>query len=73
ELVWDGGLAMFSAGRTGSALWRFEPSGPDRWRCTSGGNNGETLQVLRDDAGQPLELEIATYVFSRDPWPAVVR
>jgi hypothetical protein len=73
ELTWDGGLAMFAAGRTGMTPWRFTRVGPDEWRCHSGMNDGETMYVLRDTTGTAVELDIATFIFSRDPWPAVVR
>jgi CubicO group peptidase (beta-lactamase class C family) len=48
--------------------WRFTPVGPDRWRCHSGTNDGEVLVVRRSRTGAVVALEIATAVFTRDPW-----
>ena len=49
--------------------WRFTPDGPDRWRCRSGSNDGEVLRVRRGRTGGVAALDIATFVFTRDPWP----
>jgi CubicO group peptidase (beta-lactamase class C family) len=48
--------------------WRFTRAGPDRWRGLSGQNTGEILAVLRDPDGRVTGLDIATFVFSRDPF-----
>jgi CubicO group peptidase (beta-lactamase class C family) len=48
--------------------WRFVPDGPDRWRGAAGMNDGEPLLVRRGPAGAVSALEIATFVFTRDPW-----
>jgi hypothetical protein len=47
--------------------WRFGREGPDRWRGLTGENAGEVLQVLRTPEGAADRLDIATFVFSRDP------
>jgi CubicO group peptidase (beta-lactamase class C family) len=47
--------------------WRFAPEGVDRWRGTTGCNDGEVLAVRRDPAGGVEALDIATFVFTRDP------
>jgi hypothetical protein len=60
-----GDLIAHTAGR--SAL-RFSPEGPDRWRGRSGTQDGEILTVIRDPAGRPVALDIATFVFTRDPF-----
>jgi CubicO group peptidase (beta-lactamase class C family) len=46
---------------------RFVREAPDRWRGVDGANEGEVLAVLRDDEGAVDRLDIATFVFSRDP------
>ena len=46
---------------------RFTSEAPDRWRGRSGMNEGEILTVLRDPAGAVDRLDIATFVFGRDP------
>jgi CubicO group peptidase (beta-lactamase class C family) len=54
-----------------AGAWRFVPDGPDRWRCRSGMNDGELLRVRRGRNGAVAALDIATFVFTRDPWPAL--
>ncbi|WP_438871424.1 serine hydrolase domain-containing protein [Paractinoplanes lichenicola] len=46
---------------------RFTREGPDRWRGIEGENEGEVLQILRDEEGAVDGLDIATFVFRRDP------
>lgn len=47
---------------------RFVRQSRDRWRGTAGMNAGEVLAVLRGPDGAAERLDIATFVFSRDPW-----
>jgi CubicO group peptidase (beta-lactamase class C family) len=68
EAHWDGELVLDGLTQPGPA-WRFTPDGEDRWRCHSGTNDGEILQVRRGDDGSIVALDIATFVFSRQPWP----
>ncbi|HEX8631498.1 MAG TPA: serine hydrolase domain-containing protein [Catenuloplanes sp.] len=60
-------LVMSCLADPGSTPWRFVREGTDRWRGRSGGNDGEVLAVLRDPAGAVRALDIATFVFTRDP------
>jgi CubicO group peptidase (beta-lactamase class C family) len=60
-------LVMQPVGGSGKAPWRFVREAPDRWRGTAGANEGEVLAVLRDPEGRVAQLDIATFVFSRDP------
>jgi hypothetical protein len=53
------------------APWRFVLDGADRWRCRSGMNDGEVMLVHRSRSGAVSSLDIATFVFTRDPWPAM--
>jgi CubicO group peptidase (beta-lactamase class C family) len=46
---------------------RFVREAPDRWRGVDGQNEGEVLAVLRGDDGEVTGMDIATFVFSRDP------
>jgi CubicO group peptidase (beta-lactamase class C family) len=46
---------------------RFVREAPDRWRGVDGENEGEVLAVLRDADGEVDRIDIATFVFSRDP------
>lgn len=56
---------------SGATPWRFRPDGPDRWRCHSGMNDGELLRVHRAANGSVAALDIASLVFTREPWPSV--
>jgi len=51
--------------------WRFRQEGPGQWRGTAGMNHGEPLTVRRSRSGAVVALDIATFVFTRDPWPAM--
>ncbi|MCO8276405.1 beta-lactamase family protein [Actinoplanes sp. TRM 88003] len=46
---------------------RFTREAPDRWRGIEGDNEGELLTLLRDDETHVTAIDIATFVFSRDP------
>ncbi|MDI6105782.1 serine hydrolase domain-containing protein [Actinoplanes sp. NEAU-A12] len=46
---------------------RFAREAPDRWRGLSGPNEGEILRILRTPEGTVDRLDIATFIFSRDP------
>jgi CubicO group peptidase (beta-lactamase class C family) len=46
---------------------RFVREGPDRWRGVEGDDEGEILAVVRDPDGAADKIDIATFVFSRDP------
>nr|MDT0659669.1 serine hydrolase domain-containing protein [Micromonospora sp. DSM 115978] len=68
EAGWaDGELVLRHLDAAAGQPWRFAPAGTDRWRGRSGMNNGETLLVRRDAAGRVRTLDIATFVFTRDP------
>jgi CubicO group peptidase (beta-lactamase class C family) len=47
----------------------FAPDGDDRFRVVSGPERGELLQIVRDDAGDPVKLYWATYPFTRSSKP----
>ncbi|MDW5328187.1 serine hydrolase domain-containing protein [Plantactinospora sp. KLBMP9567] len=47
--------------------WRFGRDATGRWQGRSGMNDGEILAVRRDPAGAATALDIATFVFTRDP------
>jgi hypothetical protein len=73
EVAWDVAgrqLVMSAQSSPGAAPWRFTPHGPDRWRCRSGVNDGEIMTVRRGGTGAVTALEVATFVFARDPWAA---
>ncbi|GAA4440859.1 serine hydrolase domain-containing protein [Phytohabitans houttuyneae] len=65
DATWEKGELVIT--RAGREPWRFAAEGADRWRCHSGVNDGETLAVRRDGAGGVAALDIATFVFTRDP------
>jgi CubicO group peptidase (beta-lactamase class C family) len=73
QAAWDTGtreLVVSAVGQPG-APWRFVPDGQDRWRCRSGDNDGELMRVRRGRTGAVSALDIATFVFTRDPWPSL--
>jgi CubicO group peptidase (beta-lactamase class C family) len=45
----------------------FAAAGEDRFRAVAGREEGELLRVVRDDAGEPVELWWAGYPFRREP------
>jgi hypothetical protein len=63
----DGELVMTSLTVPGATPWRFAADGPDRWRCRAGSNDGEVLTVCRAGDGTVEALDIATFVFTRQP------
>jgi CubicO group peptidase (beta-lactamase class C family) len=69
EVGWEAeaGELMVTPLSTGGEPWRFAPEGADRWRGTAGMNDGELLLVRREPGGEVRALEIATFVFTRDP------
>lgn len=69
EVSWDGPAAelVVAPVPAGGTPWRFTAEGPDRWRGRSGMNTGELLTVRRDPTGAVDTLDIATFVFTRDP------
>ena len=66
EVGWDGELVMRPLAAPGD-VWRFTPDGTDRWRCRSGSNRGEWLTVRRAPDGGVAALDVATWIFTRDP------
>jgi CubicO group peptidase (beta-lactamase class C family) len=74
EAAWDAGtreLVISSLQLPRGAPWRLRPQGTDVWRCFSGDNDGEVMLVRRGRGGAPVALDIATFVFTRDPWPSL--
>ena len=64
-------LVVRAVGDAAAVPWRFTPEGTDRWRCHSGMNDGEAMLVRRNRSGGVVAMDIATFVFTRDPWPAL--
>jgi CubicO group peptidase (beta-lactamase class C family) len=69
DLSWDAdaGEIVFGTVSAGKTPTRFGPEGTDRWRGRSGADAGEVLQVRRDESGAVAALDIATFVYARDP------
>jgi CubicO group peptidase (beta-lactamase class C family) len=66
EARWDGALVLRGTA-PGAESWRFTKEAPDRWRGQTGEQAGEILAVLRDPDGAVTGLDIATFVFRREP------
>jgi hypothetical protein len=47
--------------------WRFVRDSTDKWRGRAGMNDGELLRVRRARSGAVHALDIATFVFTREP------
>jgi CubicO group peptidase (beta-lactamase class C family) len=74
EAAWDAGtreLVISSVQAPRGTAWRLRPQGTDVWRCHSGENDGEVMVVRRGRGGAPTALDIATFVFTREPWPSL--
>jgi CubicO group peptidase (beta-lactamase class C family) len=74
EAAWDAAtreLVISSVLSPHAVPWRLRPQGTDVWRCFSGENDGELMAVRRGRGGAPVALDIATFVFTREPWPSL--
>jgi CubicO group peptidase (beta-lactamase class C family) len=71
EVGWDDRNAQLTVHsiRNSEQPWRFSQQDTDRWRGETGEQAGEVLRILRDEHGTPFAVDIATFVFSRDPLP----
>ncbi len=72
--AWDAAgrqLVISSLASPDATPWRFTQEGVDRWRCRSGSNDGEVMVVRRSGTGSVAALDIATFLFTRDPWSAL--
>ena len=67
QLAADGAELVMSGLTAEMEPWRFAREAPDRWRGLTGENAGELLRVVRDEDGAVTHLDIATFVFGRDP------
>ncbi|MDQ4007637.1 MAG: beta-lactamase family protein [Actinomycetota bacterium] len=76
--VWHWGHAPFVMRTDGSELrltaagggkeFRFRRAGEDTYRGLSGYHLGETLRVVRREDGTVSHLDIATFVYTREPY-----
>ncbi|MFI6070795.1 serine hydrolase domain-containing protein [Actinoplanes sp. NPDC051343] len=65
EVAADGDAVEMTYNGRGS---RFVREAPDRWRGVDGKDEGEILTLLRDpETGRVDKIDVATFVFSRDP------
>ena len=69
HLHWDAGRhhVVVVPPREGVPAWRFTAEGPDLWRGVSGEEVGELLQVRRAPDGIITALDIATFIYTREP------
>jgi CubicO group peptidase (beta-lactamase class C family) len=59
--------AVLVGGPAGRDTSWFEADGEDGFRVVEGRELGERLRVVRDDAGLPVKLYLATYPLTREP------
>lgn len=66
-LTWRGGRLRLELvdGPVGRSVSWLVPDGEDRWRIVEGRELGEALRVVRDGAGTPTKLYVATYPLTR--------
>jgi len=67
EVTADGAELLMRTAGVADEPQRFGRESADRWRGRSGENFGEILSVLRGPDGSVDKLDIATFVFARDP------
>lgn len=67
RVLGDGKLDLSPLRGSGRAS-RFVPAGDDTWTGLDGYYAGETLRVVRDDAGHPNHLDLNTFIFTRTPY-----
>ena len=70
EVTWDADadeLVFTLLAPTGAVPWRFGRDAAGRWRGRAGMNDGEVISIRRDPSGAVTALDIATFVFTRDP------
>ncbi|MGW7311677.1 serine hydrolase domain-containing protein [Streptomyces sp. NPDC054854] len=69
RLTYDGCLQLGPVGATGrAARFRAEPDGT--WTGLSGYYAGETLRAVRREDGSVSHLDLASFVFTREPYDA---
>ena len=61
--------AVLRDATSGQDLTHFVRESDDRYRAVDGLERGELLQIVRDDQGDVVRLEFATYPFTRRPEP----
>ena len=69
RLRWKGGRLEIElpSGPPGRNVSWLTPEADDRWRVVEGRELGEQLRVVRDGAGAPVRLYVATYPLTRAP------
>jgi CubicO group peptidase (beta-lactamase class C family) len=66
----DGRLeALLRGGAPGQELTHFARESEDRYRAIDGLERGELLLILRDERGEVVRIEVASYPFARRPEP----
>ena len=58
--------SVFPEARLDLGRSEYEQEGEDLYRITSGYERGELLRIVRDEAGDPVKLYLATYPLSRE-------
>ncbi|MEU4356483.1 serine hydrolase domain-containing protein [Streptomyces virginiae] len=69
RLIADGSLELAPVGGTGRAA-RFRAEADGSWTGLSGYYAGETLRAVRREDGSVSHLDLASFVFTREPYDA---
>jgi CubicO group peptidase (beta-lactamase class C family) len=70
RLMHDGWISLAPMTGPGGRASRFRPTGKDTWIGLDGYYAGETLRVVRRADGAVSHLDLATFIFSREPYEA---
>ena len=68
KLHHDGWISLTTLVGTGGRASRLRPTGKDTWVGLDGYYAGETLRVVRRAAGSVSHLDLATFIFTREPY-----
>jgi hypothetical protein len=64
----DGWISLTPLTGGGGRASRFRPTGKETWVGLDGYYAGETLRVVRRADGSVSHLDLATFIFSREPY-----
>jgi CubicO group peptidase (beta-lactamase class C family) len=68
RLMHDGWISLAPLAGPGGRASRFRPTGKDTWVGLDGYYAGETLRAVRRGDGSVSHLDLATFIFTREPY-----